>query len=90
MAMVKRSISVTEQQARWIKSKIDSGQYGNESEVFRDLIRERVAQEQEIERVRAALIKGEKSGFTDRSIEDIWEEVEQECRDNRAQIPTKC
>ena len=89
MAMVKRSISVTEQQARWIKSKIDSGQYGNESEVFRDLIRERVAQEQEIERVRAALIKGEKSGFTDRSIEDIWEEVEQEYRDNRAQIPTK-
>ncbi|MEE4293008.1 MAG: type II toxin-antitoxin system ParD family antitoxin [Xanthomonadales bacterium] len=86
MAMVKRSISVTEQQARWIKSKIDSGQYGNESEVFRDLIRERVAQEQEIERVRAALIAAEKSGFTDRSVEDIWEEAEQLYRKKGAKI----
>jgi len=86
MAMVKRSISVTEQQARWIKSKIDSGQFGNESEVFRDLIRERVAQEQEIERVRAALIAAEKSGFTDRSVEDIWEEAEQLYRKKGAKI----
>lgn len=89
MTMVKRSISVTEQQARWIKSKIESGQYGNESEVFRDLIRDRVAQEQEIEAVRAALIKGEQSGFTDQSVEEIWEEAEQLYRKRCAQIPNK-
>lgn len=89
MTMVKRSISVTEQQARWIRSKIDSGQYGNESEVFRDLIRERVAREEEIKSVRAALIKGEQSGFTDQSVEDIWEEAEQLYRKKCAEIPNK-
>lgn len=89
MAMVKRSISVTEQQAQWIKSKIDSGQYGNESEVFRDLIRERVAREQEIEAVRTALIEGERSGFTHLNFEEIWEETERQYREMNARLPNK-
>ena len=76
MAMVKRSISLTEQQAAWIKSQIESGNYGNESEVLRDLIRERVAREEEILTIRAALIEGEKSGLGTRSVEDIWAEAE--------------
>jgi antitoxin ParD1/3/4 len=76
MAMVKRSISLTEQQAAWIKSQIESGNYGNESEVLRDLIRERVAREEEILTIRAALVEGEKSGLGTRSVEDIWAEAE--------------
>jgi antitoxin ParD1/3/4 len=76
MAMVKRSISLTEQQAAWIKSQIESGNYGNESEVLRDLIRDRVAREQEILTIRAALVEGEKSGPGSRSVEDIWVEAE--------------
>jgi len=76
MAMVKRSISLTEQQAAWIKSQIESGSYGNESEVLRDLIRERVAREEEILTIRAALVEGEKSGLGTRSVEDIWAEAE--------------
>jgi antitoxin ParD1/3/4 len=75
MAMVKRSISLTEQQAAWIKSQIESGNYGNESEVLRDLIRERVAREEEILTIRAALVEGEKSGLGTRSVEDIWAEA---------------
>ena len=43
MGMVKKSISVTEQQEQWVKSQISSGHFGNESEVIRDLIRERQA-----------------------------------------------
>ena len=74
MAMVKKSISVTGQQNDWIKSQIKSGHYGNESEVVRELIRERQLREQEnqsaesraeIEAIRAKLIEGEQSGFTD-------------------------
>ena len=41
MPMVKKSISVTEQQDAWISVQIETGRYGNESEVVRDLIRER-------------------------------------------------
>ena len=76
MAMVKRSISLTEHQAAWIKSQIESGNYGNESEVLRDLIRERVAREEEILTIRTALVEGEKSGPGTRSVEDIWAEAE--------------
>ena len=47
MPMVKKSISVTEQQDIWISSQIKTGRYGNESEVVRDLIRERQIREQQ-------------------------------------------
>jgi antitoxin ParD1/3/4 len=84
MAMVKKSISVTDQQDSWIKEQIKSGHYGNESEVVRELIRERQLREQdtaaEIEAIRAALIEGEKSGFSDRSVDEIWEDARQRHR----------
>ena len=46
MPMVKKSISLTEQQDGWIKAQIKTGHYGNESEVVRDLIRQRQIREQ--------------------------------------------
>ena len=50
MPMVKKSISVTDQQDSWIKAQIKTGHYGNESEVVRELIRERQSRDQEIPR----------------------------------------
>ena len=47
MPMVKKSISVTCQQDSWIKAQIKTGHYGNESEVVRELIRERQLRDQE-------------------------------------------
>ena len=45
--MVMKSISVTDQRDNWIKSQISTGHFGNESEVIRELIRERQIWEQE-------------------------------------------
>lgn len=70
MTMVKKSISVTGQQNEWIKSKIASGHYGNESEVLRDLIRKEQARE--IEVIRTALIEGEESGISNLKPEQIF------------------
>lgn len=79
--MVKKSISVTIQQDTWIKAQIESGYFGNESEVIRELIRERQIKEQEtpaeIEAIRKALIEGEKSGISKKNIEEIWESARQ-------------
>ena len=75
MPMIKRSISLTQQQADWVKSQIESGNYGNESEVFRDLIRDRVARENEIRNIRTALIEGEQSGPGALTPEEIWNEA---------------
>ncbi len=81
MPMVKKSISVTDQQDSWIKAQIKTGHYGNESEVVRELIRERQLRDQEtpaeIEAIRAALIEGEESGFSNRSVDEIWEDARQ-------------
>jgi len=84
MPMVKKSISVTDQQDSWIKAQIKSGHYGNESEVVRELIRERQLRDQEtpaeIEAIRAALVEGEQSGFSNRSVDEIWEDARQRHR----------
>jgi antitoxin ParD1/3/4 len=79
MGMVKKSISVTENQEKWVKSQVEGGRFGNESEVIRDLIRERQAKEhetpEEIKAIREALLEGEKNGFSEKSIDDIWREA---------------
>lgn len=79
MVMVKKSITVTDQQDRWIKAQIEMGHYGNESEVVRELIRERQLREQEttreIEAIRAKLIRAEESGFTDQSPAEILKDI---------------
>ncbi|MDH5427973.1 MAG: type II toxin-antitoxin system ParD family antitoxin [Nitrospirota bacterium] len=79
MPMVKKSISVTDRQDEWIKAQIASGHFGNESEVVRELIRERqIRQEEtpeEMEAIRAKLIQAEKSGFSKKSVDEIWGEA---------------
>lgn len=79
MTMVKKSVSLTETQNDWIKAQIASGHFGNESEVVRELIRERQLREQadasEIEFIRCALIEAEKSGSSGKTIEDAWAEA---------------
>lgn len=79
MAMVKKSITVTDQQDNWIKAQIEMGHYGNESEILRELIRERQLREQEtsreIEVIRAKLIKAEANGFTDQNPAEILKEI---------------
>jgi antitoxin ParD1/3/4 len=88
MPMVKKSISITDQQDSWVKAQIKTGHFGNESEVFREMIRERQIREQEtaaeIEAIRAALIEGERSGFSDSSVDEIWEEARQRHRTKHA------
>jgi antitoxin ParD1/3/4 len=83
--MVKKSISVTSQQDSWIKAQIKTGHYGNESEVVRELIRERQLRDQEtpaeIEAIRAALIEGEEGGFSDLTVDEIWKEARRRHRE---------
>ena len=82
MPMVKKSITVTNKQEEWIKAQIGSGDFGNDSEVIRDLIRQKQAQNSEIEMIRAALIEAEKSGFTDKTAEEIRQEAKTRLRAN--------
>lgn len=84
VTMVKKSISVTDQQSDWMKSQIATGHYGSESEVIRELIRERQMQQQETPReiaaIRAKLLEAERSGFTDQTVAEIWESARGDSR----------
>ena len=62
MATTRKTITVTEQQDEWIKSQIASGDFTNDSEYIRDLIRRDQARYGDIDAIRSELIKGEQSG----------------------------
>ena len=62
MATVRKTITLTDQQNNWIKTQINAGNYTNDSEIIRDLIRREQERTAEIDAIRAALIEGENSG----------------------------
>lgn len=71
--MKKKSITVTEKQDEWIQAQIATGHYASDSEVVREALREKAERTAEIEAIRAKLIAAEESGFTDKSIDEIWD-----------------
>ena len=84
MAMVKKSITVTNQHEAWIQAEIAAGNYATDSELIREALREKKNRTAELEAIRAALIEGEKSGFSDRSVDEIWEEARQRLKTRHA------
>ena len=62
MGTKRKPITITDQQNRCIKAQIAAGQFTNDSEYVRDLIRRDQASQADIEAIRAALIEGEQSG----------------------------
>ena len=76
MSMTRKTNTITAQMDDWVKQQIKAGRYGNDSEYFRDLIRKDQNREDSLDALRALLVEGEISGTGDRSITEIWDEVE--------------
>jgi antitoxin ParD1/3/4 len=66
MATVRKTITLTGQQDDWIKAQVEGGDYTNDNEYIRELIRREQERGAKIEAVRAALIEGEESGRPER------------------------
>ena len=62
MGTKRKTITITDNQEVWIKSQIIAGEFTNDSEYIRDLIRRDQTSQADIEVIRAALIEGEESG----------------------------
>jgi antitoxin ParD1/3/4 len=73
--MVKKSITVTEQQNDWIQSQLAVGNYASDSELLRDLIRKEQEKLSQIAQIRKALDDAELSGISSRSPKDIMNKV---------------
>jgi antitoxin ParD1/3/4 len=71
--MIRKTISMPDEMGAWIEERVRSGQYGNDSEYFRDLVRrdqERAAATAEVE---AAVAHALASGVSQRSVDQIFD-----------------
>ena len=80
MALVKKSITVTDRQERWIRAQIASGEYGNDSEYVRDLIRRDQEQNAQFRALKEAIQDGLESVVSDKTVKEVWAEAEQRYR----------
>ena len=80
MGTMRKTITVTEQQDQWIKAQIKAGEFTNDSEYIRDLIRRDQEHNWKIRALKAAIQEGLNSGVSNRTVEDIWREAEERFR----------
>ncbi|MEO1016320.1 MAG: type II toxin-antitoxin system ParD family antitoxin [Pseudomonadota bacterium] len=73
MATVRKTITLTDQQDDWIKAQIANGDYTNDSEYFRDLVRR---DQEKFRTLKAAIDDGLVSGPSTQTVDDIWAEAE--------------
>tara|TARA_R110000851_G_scaffold4580_2_gene18639 strand:+ start:742 stop:996 length:255 start_codon:yes stop_codon:yes gene_type:complete len=62
MSMHRKTITLTEQQHGWVKSRIEGRQFGNDSEYIRHLIRQDQQAQERLATLRQALVEGEATG----------------------------
>lgn len=62
MSMHRKTITLTEQQNGWVKSRIESGQFDNDSGYIRHLIRQDQQAQERLTTLRQVLVEGEASG----------------------------
>lgn len=72
MAIIRKSITFTEQQDALVKSLIGQGFYTNDSEYIRDIIRKDQERRKRIVDLNEALIEGIENGPTDATFDSIW------------------
>jgi len=80
MATRRKTITLSEQQDAWVKARIGSGDYTNDSEYFRDLIRRDQEQNAKLLALRQAIQEGIDSGVSERTMSDIWADAERRSR----------
>ena len=73
--MPRQTITFSEPNHAWIQSKVDSREFRNHTEVVNDTLRKAREMESGIEAIRCRLIAAENSGFTDMTMDEIWEEA---------------
>jgi len=73
--MATMNVSLPDLMKEWVEDQIKTGHFSNASDYVRDLIRRDQAYQDRRELLVKALITGENSGESERSIEDIWQEV---------------
>ena len=78
MTAIRKTVTVTPEQNDWIKQQVEAGDYANDSELFRDLIRREQARKAELAWLRAEIQKGLDSGVSQETPREILDRVKAE------------
>ncbi|MCF6278891.1 MAG: type II toxin-antitoxin system ParD family antitoxin [Flavobacteriaceae bacterium] len=78
MQTIRKSITFTDQQNEWIKLQLKKGDFTNDSEYIRNLVRKDQQQHLKLMELKNAIDEGFESGVSMKSISDIIKEVDNE------------
>jgi antitoxin ParD1/3/4 len=73
--MATMNVSLPDVMKVWVESQVQSGKYSNVSDYVRDLIRRDQEFNDKRELLVQALIAGEKSGKSKRTLDEIWQSL---------------
>lgn len=73
--MATMNVSLPDPMKAWVEDQVNTGHYSNASDYVRDLIRRDQEYQDKRDTLIKALIVGENSGVSERTIEDIWRDV---------------
>lgn len=76
MAVIRKTVTFTDQQDRWIKTQIEEGDFTNESEYLRHLIRQDQERKGKLQELKVAIQEGIDSGISSKTFSEILREVE--------------
>ena len=73
--MATMNVSLPDLMKAWVEEQIRTGHYSNASDYVRDLIRRDQEYQDKREVLVRALVDGENSGISARSVQDIWRDL---------------
>ncbi len=82
MVMMRKTITIPDAMEGWVKAQIESGRYGNDSEYFRDLIRQDQSRRLAEQELLFLIEEGINSGTSQSTIPGIMKRVEDRLRKN--------
>ena len=82
MPMVKKSITVTDEQEKWIQARMKTGNYASDSEVIREALRKIQVEEAQAEWLAEALESAERSGYSEVDPKKLLEEIKASLRES--------
>ncbi|MDX2347220.1 MAG: type II toxin-antitoxin system ParD family antitoxin [Nitrospirota bacterium] len=85
--MIRKTIAMPDDMGTWVEHRIQSGQYNNDSEYFRDLVRRDQERQEAALQLRQMLEQGEASGISTQDIPDMMKDVEERLRKD-GRLPT--
>jgi antitoxin ParD1/3/4 len=84
--MTKQSVNFTPPNDDWLNAKVASKEYPNKTDIVNDLIRREREREEKFKALKAAIEEGLASGVSDKTVEDIRNDVLKRLKKN-GQIP---